>query len=349
MKYTTLGRTGLQVGILGLGMEHVDVPDIVPTVHRAIDLGANYIDIMIWRTARKDEFGRALAGKRDKVILAGHLGVAETNGQYRKTRDVKEVEGLFHDQLRRLNTDFVDILHVTYVDSEAEYDEVMGPGSIMEMALRYQRQGKARFIAMSGHVPAIAIKMIDSGHIDAVMQAVNLSGPTDAATLEMCQVCAGRNIGLVVMKAFKGGGLLQGDMPLSPITCLSYVLAQPGVSTVALGVKNVGELEADFAYLEASEADKDFAPALAAAPQAPKGACVYCGHCLPCPPVIDIPAVLRLLAGAQYDMTPQVRSAYASLPIKASECIECGLCLDRCPFAVPIIEQMHEAVEVFGV
>ena len=93
---------------------------------------------------------------------------------------------------------------------------------------------------MSGHVPAIAIKMIDSGHIDVVMQAVNLSGPTDAATLEMCQVCAGRNIGLVVMKAFKGGGLLQGDMPLSPIICLSYVLAQPGVSTVALGVKNVG-------------------------------------------------------------------------------------------------------------
>ena len=102
-------------------------------------------------------------------------------------------------------------------------------------------------------------------------------------------------------------------------------------------------------YLEASEADKDFAAAVAAAPQAPKGVCVYCDHCLPCPPVIDIPAVLRLLAGAQYDMTPQVRSAYASLPVKASECIECGLCIDRCPFAVPIIEQMHEAVEVFGV
>ncbi len=348
VKYTKLGRTGLNVGILGLGMEHLTPENIGPVVGRAIDSGMNYIDIIIWVPERKDAFGAALNGKRDKVILAGHLSVAEQKGQYRKTRDLKECDDLFHDQLRRLGTDYVDILHVSYVDTVEEYAQVTGPGGILEMALRLKKEGKARFLATSGHEPAIALKFIESGLIDVVMQPINLGTAGSAGVREMCHVCASKGVALVVMKAFKGGQYVSGDKPLSPITCLSYALAQPGVATVAMGVKTVAELDANLRYLDASDEQKDFAAAVASAQHDLKGTCVYCNHCLPCESEINIPEVIRLLVMAQHGLTPAIKSAYAALPVKASECIECGLCAERCPFGVDIEAKMREAARVFG-
>ena len=349
MIFTKLGRTGMNVGILGLGMEHLTPENIGPTVARAIERGMNYIDIMIWAPERKDAFGAALEGQRHKVILAGHLGVAETKGQYRKTRDLKECDDLFHDQLRRLGTDHVDILHLTYVDSPEEYEQVTGPGGILEMALRLKKEGKARFLGTSGHEPGIALKFVESGLIDVVMQPINLSCAGWPAFRDMCHVCASQGVALVAMKAFKGGEYVTREKPLSPITCLSYALAQPGVATVAMGVKNVAELDANLRYLEATDAQKDFAAAVAEAQHDMKGVCVYCNHCLPCESEIDIPEVIRLLVMAQHGLTPEIKSAYAALPVKASDCTECALCMDRCPFGVDIIGKMREAAEVFGV
>jgi predicted aldo/keto reductase-like oxidoreductase len=74
MKYNKLGRTGLDVSIIGLGMEHLTSPEkIAPVVHRAIDQGINYIDLMIWSSELKDALGVALKGRRDNGILADHL------------------------------------------------------------------------------------------------------------------------------------------------------------------------------------------------------------------------------------------------------------------------------------
>ena len=226
MRYTKLGRTGLDVGILGLGMEHLTPENIGPVVGRAIDSGMNYIDIMIWTPERKDAFGAALKGKRDKVILAGHLSVGDQNGQYRKTRDLKECDDLFHDQLRRLGTDYVDILHVSYVDSAEEYEQVMGPGGVMDMAIRLKKEGKARFLATSGHEPKIALKFIESGQIDVIMQPVNLSCAGWPELTEMCHVCASRGVAVVVMKAFKGGQFFtprEADRP----HCIPQLCAGP--------------------------------------------------------------------------------------------------------------------------
>ena len=127
MEHRQLGRTGLDVGVIGLGMEHViaSPEKVAPVVHRAIDRGMNFIDMMIWTAEHKEVFGEALKGYRDKVILAGHLGAAETNGQYRRTRNVGECEQLWHDLLGRLRTDCVDVLHLHYVDVDDDYERII--------------------------------------------------------------------------------------------------------------------------------------------------------------------------------------------------------------------------------
>ena len=77
---------------------------------------------------------------------------------------------------------------------------------------------------------------------------------------------------------------------------------------------------------------------------------MYCGHCAPCPRGIDVASVTKFLnlARAQGGVPETVREHYAILSHHAGECIACGACEGRCPFNVPIRENMRQAAEIFG-
>jgi len=348
MEYRKLGRTGLDVSAIGLGMEHlVPLPEnIEPVVLTAIDRGINYFDLMIWRPQVMSVFGAALKGRRDKVLLAGHLSAAETKGQYRKTRDVKECEELFHDLLSRICTDHVDVLHLSNVDTAKDYKQIVSPGGILELALGLKREGKARFISLSGHTPKIALRAVKSGRLNVLMHPIGIAEDATAKA-ELLHTCANLGIGLVAMKPFAGGEIFQREKPISPVKCISYSLSQPGVSMALMGVKSVEELEANLAFLDATDEEKDFASVIGDFQQGLEGTCVYCNHCLPCPSEIDIASIIRLLVTTQYGVTDRLRADYDALPAKASDCIECGECMERCPFGVDVISKMREVVELF--
>ena len=160
-----------------------------------------------------------------------------------------------------------------------------------------------------------------------------------------------------MMKAFGGGDLLNAKLSpagraLTAFQCLHYALTRPGVASVMVGARSIEDLSAGISYEEASESERDYAAALAALPKISwQGHCMYCGHCAPCPKGIDVAAVTKFLnlAVAQGEMPETVREHYAVLLHKASECIGCGACERRCPFAVPAAENMRRAAELFGV
>lgn len=76
---------------------------------------------------------------------------------------------------------------------------------------------------------------------------------------------------------------------------------------------------------------------------------MYCGHCAPCPKGIDVAMVTKLmnLAVAQGEVPETVREHYAVLEHKASECVGCKACETRCPFGVPVLDNMKKAAEIF--
>ena len=77
---------------------------------------------------------------------------------------------------------------------------------------------------------------------------------------------------------------------------------------------------------------------------------MYCGHCAPCPKGIDVAMVTKLLnlAKAQREVPETVREHYRLLSHKANECVACGACEKRCPFEVPVRENMKAAKIIFG-
>ena len=80
------------------------------------------------------------------------------------------------------------------------------------------------------------------------------------------------------------------------------------------------------------------------------GQCMYCGHCAPCSVKIDVAYVNKYLdlASIQDELAETVKNHYELLAHHASECIECGLCMDNCPFGEDIIGKMKEAAKLFG-
>ena len=327
--------------------------------------------------AVRDNFGQALTGKRQRVVIAGHLGAIMQDGQYCRSRDRQLSVKYFEDLLTRLRTDYIDVLMLHYVDESDDYDNVFGPGGLLEIAERLKKEGKARAIGMSSHCVPVSLKAVQSGCIDALLFPVNpafdtLPGDTKVESLiydgtyrredetsekfiterqEFYQTCARYGVGIVVMKPYAAGLLFAPENPsgivLTPVQCLSYALAQPGVSTVVPGCKNVAEMEAALAYLEAADAEKDFSAIDVNSAWKLQGSCMYCNHCLPCPVGIDIGATTRILDTAGDSPDEKTVAEYAALSVNAAACNECGECETRCPFGVEIIANMTRATAVF--
>ena len=380
MVYRTLGRTGLRVSEIGMGCEgFVDKPyeEVLALVDRMEALGVNCVDIYTPNPEVRSNLGRALRGRREKFVLQAHLCSVWKDGQYKRTRNIGEVRESFADQLERLETDRVEIGMIHYVDSLADWDTVVN-GPVMAYALELRAAGTIGCVGLSSHNPQAALAAVNTGLIDVLMFSVNPCydlqpagedveelwapknyegslvnmDPERQALYETCQRLGG---GITVMKAFGGGDLLSAALSpagraLTPLQCLHYALTRPAVASVMCGARTLEDLDASAAYEDAPERERDYAAALAALPRISwQGHCMYCGHCAPCPKGIDVASVTKFLnlCRAQGSVPETVREHYALLPHRAAECAACGACERRCPFGVPIVENMRQAAALF--
>ncbi len=366
-----LGKTGLKVGEIGLGTEHLkraSKETIISIVDKAIENGINYFDLIFNFHAYLDSFGAAFRGRRDRVILTSHLGSAERKGQYFKTRSVRKCESTLLSALSRLGTDYIDIANVHYVKDMKEFEEISSDHGVLELAHRLKEEGTARLVGISTHDVSVVKKAAESGRFDVVTFQVNMANNALPGRTEALAACAREGIGLVAMKPFAGGYLLRqgktvGIAPIrkgggetvrmkipssmTPTHCVTYVLSQIGVSTTIPGVRSVEELDGVLSYLNATADEKDFSEILNKFKEYKIGQCVYCNHCLPCPSDIDIGEVTRLLDIAEFGLTEDVKAEYTALQLNASQCTRCGACVSRCPFEVDVISNMEKAGNLF--
>lgn len=364
MHYHTLGRTNLPVSAIGLGTEYFKgkpASIVTPVIDEAISQGVNYLDIVFTISDYLENLHIALKGKRDQLILTGHIGSAESNGHYRLAQDIQECEMIFNTMLKTLGTDFMDIAMIQMVNDPETADEVMAPGGKLDLARKLKAEGKARFIGMSGHKIPAALKMVQSGTIDCLMFPINIAWDLAPGRKEILQACSDHGVGLVAMKPFGGGRLFQRkDLGITPVKCLQYILDQPGVSTVVPGVKSVKELHDALRVLDAPANEANYNDLIHQFEKELEGQCVYCNHCLPCPQGIDIGRVMEALDKTKQQYETQKTKADFYFPArirtpkgktytgKLQSCTQCALCAKRCPFGVDVLSRMKEAQEVLG-
>ena len=159
------------------------------------------------------------------------------------------------------------------------------------------------------------------------------------------------------MKALGAGSLLKDESSpfgkaFTVAQLMHYALSRPAVASVMAGATTPEQVRDAAAYETTSDAERDYASVLMNAPKfSLTGRCMYCNHCLPCPKHIDVAQVNKYLdlAFAQKDNVPEsVREHYLTLDHTAGECVECGACEKRCPFAVPVRSRMNQAKKLFG-
>lgn len=342
MECRKLGRTGLDVSAIGLGTEHIEktreTKDAI--LRAAVEAGVSYVDLLYVEPEYWEEFGPILRPYRDRLVLAAHWGSGDCC-------ELDFCQRTFTHMLSHVGNDYVEVAMMTMVDEKERWDGWV-PES-MEHLHRYQEQGHLGYIGGSAHDTAMALKAVESGMFDVLMFPVNMIGHDDEQNSALYQACVEHSVGLVAMKPYHGGALFFAEgkpSGITPAQCLSYVLSLP-VSTMVPGPKTLAEYQATLRYLEATDAERDYRPVVANLHEYLAGQCVYCHHCLPCPQGIEVGWVLWYVDQARGGVSDDLRSWYAGFPVKASACVECGECVERCPFDVDILARLRQAVEIF--
>ena len=118
MKYTTLGKTGLKVSVVGLGgipVQRTDKAEAVEIVNACMEQGINYLDTARGYTVSEEYFGEAIKGNRDKWIIA--------TKSMSRTYDAMKAD--IEISLKNLQTDYIDLYQIHNIKTDEEFDKMV--------------------------------------------------------------------------------------------------------------------------------------------------------------------------------------------------------------------------------
>jgi predicted aldo/keto reductase-like oxidoreductase len=352
----TLGRTGLQVSIVGFGgtwISQLSMDDAVKVVRRAYDLDINYFDTAKLDGDSEEKIGTALQDVRNECVFAT------------KTASRTKSESLtdFKSSINRLKTDRLDLIQLHGIDDEKTLEKAMGPNGSLEMCKKARSEGLVDYIGVTGHKPRVLARAIETNEFDTILVPLNVV--TRQALEELIPLAKELNIGVVVMKPLSAKtsklitclyepslSLLSDEPELKAMlgqdtgsmvrSALRYVMAQ-NVSAVVTGLKSVEEVETaakigdEYRGLTIDEKSRfkvEFTEKY----------CRDCGLCLPCPQNLDVAAILRFhTLYNTYGLENWAKKLYGGLEVDVASCSECGECESKCPYELPIMHLLSEA------
>jgi predicted aldo/keto reductase-like oxidoreductase len=344
--YRRLGRTNAMVSDISLGssrINNVDVPRL------ALERGVTYFDTAPDYADAGSErlLGDAIKGKRDKVFIATKF--CRPDGHLHNDTPVPEIIEAVEASLKRLQTDYVDLIHIHSCD---RVERLMAP-NMHEAFDRLKQQGKVRFLGVSTHTPnleEVANAAIDSGRFDVMMLAYHFGmWPNFGHIVEKAKQ---HDVGIVAMKTLKGAkhtnlADFRQEAGAYSQAAFRWVLSNPHVACL---VVSFSELQHVDEYLYASGTtlkDSDVA-LLDRYDQLTAGDYCqpHCGVCLgSCPEQLAINDVLRhRMYFKDYGWEKEGMRLYAKLERNASRCVDCSApCTGTCPIGVPIRQKMLDA------
>jgi uncharacterized protein len=245
-----MGKTGVEVSILGVGGYHLGTvagqPEVNNMIAKALDHGMNFFD-NAWEYyggASEARLGTALKGKRDKAIVMTKVC---THGR-KKDLAMQMLE----DSLTRLQTDHLDVWQVHEVVYDDDPERCYAQDGVLEALAAAKQQGKVRFVGFTGHKnPWLHLAMLNGGFpFDTVQMPLN---PFDYSyrsfQQEVLPVAAQRGMAVFGMKSMGGSGEMISHGALTPTEALSFAMSLPGVSTTISGMDSMQVLDQNLEIL----------------------------------------------------------------------------------------------------
>lgn len=236
MELRSLGRTGVQVSKLCLGTAMLgewgtkDSDECVKIIHHALDSGINFIDTADAYSNGEAEVnvGKALAGRRDDVILATKFFMPVDGNPNHRGGSRRWIMTAVENSLRRLGTDYIDLYQVHRYDPEVDLDETLGALSDLV------RAGKVRYLGHSTF-PASAIVDAQWTSRDRCRERFISEQPTYSILIrgienEVLPVCQRYGLGVVSYSPLAAGWLSgryrRGTDPVGPMSVARQRLPQ---------------------------------------------------------------------------------------------------------------------------
>ena len=322
-------------------------------VMKAYESGINYYDTAYVYKGKEEQLGKILAKNniREKVQIATKLPVYLV----KKTEDFDK---FFDEELRRLQTDYVDNYLMHMLPDETTWQRLVELG-IVEWLEKKKAAGQIRKIGFSFHGSTdIFLKILDAYEWEFCLVQYNYLDENAQAGRQGVEEAARRGIPVFIMEPLRGGKLTKGlnkkaqaIVEKSDKTAaewgLSWLYAQETITCVLSGMDSMDILEENIRIAnnthEYSEEDFETIEKIKDAINSKKNIpCTGCNYCMPCPFGVDIPGAFKCYNTSYNDGFIAGETEYVmALTLKeetgfASQCKQCGKCEKVCPQHIPI-------------
>lgn len=335
MKTRRLGRTGLQVSVIGFGgipIQRITQEEAIDLFKTVYESGINFIDTARGYGLSETYIGQAIKDTRDHYILASKSPQRSYQGM-KSDIDVS---------LKNLQTECIDLYQLHFVKDLDVYEQVMAEDGAYKALVEAKAEGKIKHIGITAHKKEVLEVAIETGLFDTIQFPYN---PIEGQGEALFERAKALDIGIIIMKPVAGGAFEKGEVSIKYVLNNENITsAIPGMETAELvkanaeiGCNDITLTESDLKIIE------DTVNALG------ERFCRRCGYCEPCPQGIGI-AGQFVLEGylLRYDLEEWARGRFAGLEVTAKDCVECGVCETRCPYELPIRDMLKRVSVSFN-
>jgi predicted aldo/keto reductase-like oxidoreductase len=369
MKYREDKISGNKLSALGLGCMRFgrDKAETERMVLAAIEGGINFFDTAYLYPGSEKTLGEILAkhGRRKDVYIGTKLPVMICKSS-------ADFDRIFSEQLRRLQTDYVDYYFIHNLTDFSQWENLQKMG-IEEWADKKKKSGQIGRIGFSYHGTCDDfLKILDAYVWEFCMIQYNYYDENYQAGKKGLEAAAKKGLPVIIMEPLLGGTLATGlpkqaveifakaDADLTPADwALWWLWNQSGVTVVLSGMTGTDILEQNMCSADnfrqlTNEELAVYADVVAQLKKSHKINCTSCNYCLPCPMGINIPGVFSAYNtsyghGWMKGMTLYVTTTgiVKKRPNSPHRCTDCGKCEKVCPQYIPIAKSLKKVAGRF--
>ena len=232
MQTRILGRTGLEVSIVGFGgipIRRPETEEAVEIYRLGMDRGITYYDAARAYSKCEERLGAAIEGRNREDLVICSRDLSHTK---------EEMAAAVDTSLQTLGTEYLDVYQCHELHQAEDLEECLAPGGAFEALDEARDAGKIRFVGMTSHNPDVIMSGLETGLMDVILIMMNYVNRRMVE--DVLPRAKADNVGVAVMKPL-GGCLLAAHADLA----LRWVLSQEGVHTTVPGMWRRFEVEAN--------------------------------------------------------------------------------------------------------